>query len=113
MATAEECRKAFDSLLARLSGLDEQTRRGIPLRTLSCQITDLSVTYVTTIGPAGAEPLELAGPDVPRAQVRFAAKSGDVMTIAARPEAFARLWLTRRVKVDASFADIAILRKFL
>jgi predicted lipid carrier protein YhbT len=113
MATAEECRKAFDSLLARLSDLDEQTRSGIPTRTLSCQITDLGVTFVTTIGSEGAEPLVEAGPNTPRAQVRFSAKSAEVMTIAARPESFARLWLTRRVRVEASLGDIAILRKFL
>jgi predicted lipid carrier protein YhbT len=113
MATADDCRKAFDSLLSRLSDLDPQTRQSIPNRTLSCQVTDLGVTFVTTIGPDGAQPLTLAPPGAPRAQVRFSAKSGDVMTIAARPESFARLWLTRRVKVDASLGDIAILRKFL
>ena len=113
MATADECRKAFDSLLARLSDVDEQTRREIPRRTLSCHITDLGVTFLSTIGPDGAEPLAEAPPDAPRAQVRFSAKSEDVMAIAARPQSFARLWLTRRVRVDASFGDIAILRKFL
>jgi predicted lipid carrier protein YhbT len=113
MATADDCRKAFDSLLARLSELDEPTRSGLPDRTLSCHITDLGVTFLTKIGPAGAAPLAEAPPDAPRAQVRFSAKSGDVMTIAARPESFARLWLTRRVKVEASLSDIAILRKFL
>jgi predicted lipid carrier protein YhbT len=114
MATAEDCRKAFDSLLGRLSELDEQTRqRAIPNRTLSCHITDLGVTFLTRIGPDGAEPLAEAGPDAPRAQVRFSAKSDDVMAIAARPESFARLWFTRRVKVDASMADIVNLRKLL
>ena len=113
MATAEECRKAFDSLLARLSELDEKTRREIPRRTLSCQVTDLKVTFVTTIGPDGAEPLVEAPPNAPRAQVRFSAKGDDVLAIAARPESFARLWLLRRVKVEASFGDLAILRKFL
>jgi hypothetical protein len=113
MATAEECRTAFDSLLARLSELDEQTRREIPHRTLSCQVTDLNVTFITQIGPDGAEPLVEAPPDAPRAQVRFSAKSGEVMSISAKPQSFARLWLLRKVKVEASLGDIAILRKFL
>jgi predicted lipid carrier protein YhbT len=113
VATADDCREAFDSLLARLSDLDERTRREIPTRTLSCHITDLGVTFLTTIGSDGAQPLAEAPAGAPRAQVRFSAKSGDVMTVAARPESFARLWLTRRVKVDASLGDLAILRKFL
>ena len=63
MATAEECRKALDALLARLSDMDDQTRAAkLADRTLSCHITDLGVTFLTKLGRHGADPLTEAGP---------------------------------------------------
>jgi hypothetical protein len=114
MATAEECRKALDGLLARLSEMDEQTRASkLADRTLSCRVTDLDVTYVTSLGRHGADPLVEAGPETPRAQIRFSGKSDDVVAVAADLGSFARAWITGRIKVEASFKDIVSLRKML
>jgi hypothetical protein len=49
----------------------------------------------------------------PPAQVRFTAKSDDLIAIAADPTSIARAWLTGRLKVEASIWDILRLRKVL
>ena len=58
MATAEECRKALEGLTARISGLNADDRAAYLVdRTLSCQIPDLGVTFLTRLGPDGADPV--------------------------------------------------------
>jgi hypothetical protein len=114
MATAEECREALDGLLARLSEMDEHDRASkLSDRTLSCEITDLGVTYVTRLGPHGADPLKEAAPGTPKAQIRFSGKSDDIIAVAADLGSFARAWATGKIKVGASLMDILSLRKLL
>jgi len=86
MATAQETRKALESLTARISQMDAKDRAAhLADRTLSCRVTDLGVTFLTRLGPDGAEPItEAANGDAP-AQVRFTAKSDDVLAVAADP----------------------------
>ena len=51
MATAEECRKALEGLTARISEMDPAQRAAnLEDRTLSCEIPDLGVTFVTRSG---------------------------------------------------------------
>jgi len=114
MATAEQCREALDSLLGQISELDpEQRAANLVERTLSCEITDLGVTFWTRLGPDGAQPVRQAGQADGTAQVRFTADSDVVVSIAEEPQRFARAWLTGRVKVHASLRDVIRLRKFL
>jgi hypothetical protein len=114
MATAEECRKALDALIGRLAELDPQTRASkLADRTLSCRVTDLNVTFATRIGPHGADPLVEAQPGAPRAQIRFSAKSDDVVAISADPGSTLRAWITGRIKVEGSVLDLLNLRKLL
>jgi predicted lipid carrier protein YhbT len=114
MATADECRKALESLTARISQMDAKDRAAhLADRTLSCRVTDLGVTFVTRLGPAGADMVkEAADGDAP-AQVRFTAKSDDVLAIAADPGSFARAWLTGRLKVEGNLFDLLRLRKLM
>src|SRR5262249_19736693 len=49
----------------------------------------------------------------PPAQVRFTAKSDDLVAIADDPGSIGRAWLRGRLKVDASIWDILRLRKIL
>jgi hypothetical protein len=114
MATADECRKALESLLGRLAEMDPADRAAhVPERTMSCQVPDLGLLFVTRLGPHGAGPVEQAAPGSPAAQVRFAANSDDLVSIAGDPASFARAWLTGRLKVEASVFDLLRLRKFL
>jgi predicted lipid carrier protein YhbT len=114
MATAEQCRKALESLTERISQMDAQDRAAhLADRTLSCRVTDLGVTFVTRLGRDGAETIaEASNGDAP-AQVRFAAKSDDVLAIAADPGGFARAWLTGRLKVEGNLFDLLRLRKLM
>jgi predicted lipid carrier protein YhbT len=114
MATAEECRQALEDLVGRIAEMDEADRQAhLVDRVISCTVSDLGVTFVTRIGPDGGAPVEVAnGPDAP-AQVRFTAKSDDLIAIAGDPGSIARAWLTGHLKVEASIWDILRLRKVL
>jgi predicted lipid carrier protein YhbT len=114
MATAEECRAALESLTARISKMDAKDRAAhLTDRTLSCRVTDLGVTFVTRLGPEGAAAVTAAVNGTPPAQVRFTAKSDDVLAVAADPGSFARAWLGGRLKVAGNVLDLLRLRKLM
>ncbi len=72
MATAEECREALQALTGRLGEVPEKDRSSFfSNRTISCHVTDLDVTFVTTLTDTGAEPVREAGPDEPPADIRL------------------------------------------
>lgn len=114
MATVEECRSALESLTGRLAQLDAKSRQAhLRDRTLSCRVLDLKVTFLTRLGPHGADPIvELADGQAP-AQIRFAAKSDDVLAIADNPASFGRAWLSGRLRIEGSIFDLLHLRKLL
>jgi predicted lipid carrier protein YhbT len=114
MATAEECRKALESLTARIEDMNQEDRAAhLAERTLSCKVSDLGITFVTRLGAHGAEPVREAAAADGAAQIRFTAKSDDVLAIAADPGSFARAWLTGRLKVDGNLLDLLQLRRLL
>lgn len=114
MATAEECRIALETLTSRISELDEQERAKKVLdRTMSLRVPDLGVTFVTHIGPGGAEPVRPAPNGARPAQVRFIADSDVVVGVAADPASFIKAWLSGRLKVQGSVLDLLHLRKLL
>jgi hypothetical protein len=114
MATAEECRKALESLTARISDLNPDDRAAyLADRTLSCEIPDLGVTFVTRLGANGADPVREATEGDAPAQIRFVANSDVVVSIADDPGSFARAWLTGRLKVQGSVFDLLRLRKLM
>jgi len=114
MATAEECRKALERLTTRISGMDPDDRAAhLVDRTLSCAIPDLGVTFLTRLGPDGAEPVREARDGDKTAQVRFTANSDVVVSISDDPGSFARAWLTGRLKVQGNVFDLLRLRKLM
>jgi hypothetical protein len=114
MATAEECRKALENLTARISDMSSEDRAAfLADRTLSCEIPDLGVTFVTRLGPDGADPVREAAAGEPAAQVRFVANSDVVVSIADDPGSFARAWLTGRLKIHANVLDLLRLRRLM
>lgn len=114
MATAAECRKALESLTGRLADMDAKDRAAkLADRTLSCRVTDLGVTFLTRLGAHGADPIVEARAGASAAQIRFTAKSDDVVTISEDPGSFAKAWLTGRVKVEGSLMDLLQLRKLI
>jgi hypothetical protein len=114
MATAEECRKALETLVGRIAEMNPADRAAqFPERTMSARVPDLGLLFVTRLGPHGADPIEEAAPGSKPAQVRFTANSDDLVWIAEDPARFARGWLTGKLKVEASLMDLLQLRRFL
>jgi predicted lipid carrier protein YhbT len=114
MATAGECRKALESLTARISEMKQEDRAAhLDDRTLSCTVSDLGITFVTRLGPHGANSVREATAADGAAQIRFTAKSDDVLSIADDPGSFARAWLTGRLKVEGNLLDLLRLRKLM
>lgn len=114
MATAEECRVALEGLTTRISEMDAKAREAHMLdRTLSCRVPDLGVTFLTRLGPHGADPVKEVSDGNPSAQVRFTAKSDVVVSIAGDPGSFARAWLAGRLKVEGNIFDLLHLRKLM
>jgi hypothetical protein len=112
MATAEECRRALESLTARISEMDPDARANhLVDRTLSCRIPDLGITFLTRLGAHGADPVTEADGQTEPAQVRFTANSDVVVSITDDPGSFARAWLTGRLKVEGNIFDLLRLRK--
>jgi hypothetical protein len=114
MATAEECRAALESLTGRIAELDAQERAKKVLdRTMSLRVPDLGVTFLTRIGPDGAEPVRQAENGAKPAQVRFTADSNVVVSVAADPGTFMKAWLSGKLKVQGNPLDLLHLRKLL
>jgi hypothetical protein len=114
MATADECRAALESLTGRIAELDAQERaKKVLNRTMSLHVPDLGVTFVTRIGPDGAEPVRQAENGARPAQVRFTADSDVVVAVAADPPSFMKAWLSGKLKVSGNPFDLLHLRKLL
>lgn len=114
MATAEECRTALESLTSRIADMDAKDRAAHLMdRTLSCRVPDLGVTFLTRLGPDGAEPIKEASNGSPPAQVRFTADSDVVVAIAGDPGSFMRAWLSGKLKVQGNVFDLLHLRKLM
>src|ERR1700750_353823 len=111
MASVEECREALTALSHRLTEMSPQDRASyFGNRSMSCHVTDLGVTRFTD---SGADPVTEAKPDDPPADIRLTASSDDVISLSATPANIARMWLSGRVKVQASMRDLLALRKLL
>jgi hypothetical protein len=76
-------------------------------------VTDLGVTFITRFTDSGAEPVKEAAPDEPVADIRLTAASDDVVSLSETPANIARMWLSGRVKVQASMRDLLALRRLL
>jgi hypothetical protein len=114
MASAEECREALQALSGRLTEMSPQDRASyFGERSMSCHVTDLGVTFVTRFTNAGTTPVTEAKPDDPPADIRLTASSDDVISLSATPANIARMWISGRVKVQASMRDLLALRKLL
>ena len=114
MATAEECREALQALTNRLGEMPEQDRSSFfSNRSFSCHVTDLGITFLTSITHTRAEPIKEAGPDEPPADIRLTANSDDCVSLAETPANIARMWMAGRVKVQASLRDLLALRRLL
>ena len=113
MSTAEECRTALQKLAGRLSELTPDEREQyFGNRTISVTVTDLGVTFVTVLG-AGDDPVRVAAPGEPTADMRIAGDSDQVISLAQQPMNIARAYFSGKVKIEASMKDLFRLRRLL
>ncbi|HEX4834395.1 MAG TPA: SCP2 sterol-binding domain-containing protein [Trebonia sp.] len=113
MHTAQECQEALRKLAGRLSELTPQERQEyFGNRSMSVTVPDLGLTFVTLLG-SGADPVRLAGPGDPPADMRLTASSDDVISLTEQPMNVARAWMTGKIKIEASMKDLFRLRRLL
>jgi predicted lipid carrier protein YhbT len=111
--TAEECQEALQKLAGRLADLKPAERAEyFGNRTISVTVTDLGVTFVTVLG-AGDDPVRVAAPGEPTADMRIAGDSDQVISLAQQPMNIARAYFSGKVKIEASMKDIFRLRRLL
>jgi len=111
MNSAEQCREALQKLAGRLAEMSPGDRENyFGNRSMSCEIPDLGVTF--RMDPDGKEVRE-ARPGDPPADMRIVANSDDVISLTESPMNIARMWLSGRVKIEASMRDLFRLRKLL
>jgi hypothetical protein len=111
MATVEQCRQALADIAKRLES-DPDTAARVSLdRTLACHIRDLDVFFHGRLHAGTVE--NLADGDDPKAQIRLAIGSDDLVAVVAGQLNFATAWASGRASVKASFTDLLKLRKLL
>lgn len=108
MATSEEVRSAVDRLAARIeaSGADP---KAIPERTIVCVIPDLGTAIAGRFKKARL--VDLAETAEKAADVRLTARSDDLIALIDGRLSVGFAFLTGKVRIDASTADLMLIRK--
>ena len=116
MATLQECEQAVGSLIDRLAEVDPELRRKYAIeRTVSCWVPDLGICFFATLDDDGTitEIHRVDHGRRPKAQVKLAASSDDLIALIAGRLQVPAAWATGRLKVDASMFDLLKLRSLL
>lgn len=113
MHTAQECQEALQKVAGRLAEIPPEERlKNFGDRTMSVTVSDLGVTFVTVLGK-GDDPVRIAEPSEPKADIRLTAKSDDVLPLTEQPMNIGRAWMTGKVKIEASMKDLLQLRRLI
>ena len=110
MATLEQCREALDRIAAKIATDTNPARREVD-KSFACHITDLDAHFQGRF--ARGAMVGLTEGDDPRADVRLAMKSDDLLALVDGSLHFAKAWASGRVHVHASFRDLLKLRKLM
>jgi hypothetical protein len=110
MATVEECREALEKLAAQMDSADGAPGKGLD-RTLGCHVTDLGVDFRGRLRGGTLTDIEQAAD--PKAKIKLAATSDDLVALTGGELGFASAWASGRLKVDASVLDLLKLRSLL
>jgi len=111
MATVEQCRAALGKLAEKMAGDPNAAARVNFDRSLGCHIRDLNVHFHGRL--QGGTITGLADGEDPKAQIKLAVGSDDLLSLVAGDLNFAGAWAGGRVSVKASFGDLLKLRKLL
>jgi alkyl sulfatase BDS1-like metallo-beta-lactamase superfamily hydrolase len=113
MATVEECRTALAELSAKMGRANGDTRKATQLdRSLSCRLSDLDVTFTGRLRDGALHDIT-TDPQPDKAQIRLTMASDDLPALVAGTLDFASSWARGRIKLEASFKDLLVLRKLL
>jgi hypothetical protein len=84
-------------------------------RSISCRLTDLDEVVLGRLGSGAVRDLHVLphGPHVPKADIRLAMTSDDLLALTDGQLSFGPAWATGRVKLEAGLRDMLRLRKIL
>ena len=111
MATVAECRKALESLAARLAQADHGSRKNLLDRSLGCHITDLDVHFRGRLRDGTLT--DISDQRDLKAQIRLAVGSDDLVALTDGNLNFAKAWSSGRLHIHASVFDLLRLRSML
>jgi hypothetical protein len=113
MADLDECRTAIAALAARLGTPGENRADGLD-RSVSARVTDLGVTFRGHLHDGVLDDIvtDTSGeePGVAPAKIRLELSSADLLLLSAGELSLGTAWISGRVKIHATLADLLRLR---
>jgi hypothetical protein len=108
----EQCLTALKGVLGDIAA--HPAAEGLD-RSVSCRLTDLDEVVVGRLATGAIRDLHVLphGPDVPKADIRLAMSSDDLVALTDGKLAFAPAWATGRIKLEAGLRDLLRLRKII
>ncbi|MCV2489002.1 sterol-binding protein [Geodermatophilus sp. YIM 151500] len=112
MATTDECMTALRGVLQPLAS--HRAAAGLD-RSISCHLTDLRQVLLGRLATGSVRDLRVVpeGPDAPRADIRLAMTSDDLVALTAGDLSFGPAWASGRIKFEAGLRDVLRLRSLL
>jgi SCP-2 sterol transfer family len=112
VATMDQCLTALESILGDLASNPAAADLD---RSLSCTITDMKQVVTARLADRKIRDLTVAPPGtaVPKADIRLAMTSDDLVALTDGRLSFGPAWISGRVKLEAGLRDLMKLRKLL
>jgi SCP-2 sterol transfer family len=112
VATMDQCLTALEGILGDLASNPAAADLD---RSLSCTITDLEQVVTARLADRKIRDLAVAPPGiaVPKADIRLAMASDDLVALTDGRLSFGPAWISGRVKLEAGLRDLMKLRKLL
>jgi hypothetical protein len=112
VASEQECDDAFHLLANLLSQLDPDLRgKYILTRTVSCKVTDLGLIWSGRLCDDGL--VDITTSEEPKAQIRCAVNSDDLLALVAGTQPIPSAWATGRLRIQAGPRDMLRLTTML
>ena len=112
MASEQECEEAFQALSTLLARLDPDLRaKYIVTRTISCKVTDLGLVWSGRLCDDGL--VDITTTEEPKAQIRCAVSSDDLLSLVAGKQNIPSAWATGRLRIQAGPRDMLRLTSML
>ena len=110
MATEAAVRAAIDALRARVNAARPEGSVDIPDRSILCIVPDLGTAFRTQLHQGKLGEIEPVATDA-AADARLTARSDELVALLEGRSNVAAAFLLGRIKIDASPADMMLIRK--